>query len=286
MHAGPKTLNIEQAQGTRTIISIKGLPFYLSSGENSAYGGTWFPFFGVNETNSQSEHGIGWFRKSPESKLPADIRKKMSVIFPSYAGANAGRELQMRFYNLPGLLISSCLGGGVWHDAKGKQLKRFLKEQYPFFYLNMPKCEILPHAQQLKTPQEINQWLCQKANKTSIDQLMPMFGQSVESLESLLGFSLSIRKSLRIAQRQKKKERARLERAPTVILEEYVCKNLEQDLSHQTQSQCDNDLDRDPPQLWLPLLLNSKIKLKPSLEATTSQLGKEKTEKTNSPHRQ
>ncbi|MCS5708970.1 hypothetical protein CC99x_008655 [Candidatus Berkiella cookevillensis] len=172
------------------IISINGLPFYQSSGDNSAFPDTWFPFFGCLENDLNVLRKKGWYIKinhyypTPAHQIPKDIERKMNELFPSYGSCNAGRELLNRFYNMPCLLLSSWLGGGLWKEERGQKLKAFLQEQYPSFYKNLPApAPTFLSAQPMKTMEEVNQWLCQKAQVQKIEDLKDKLPMQIISMK-------------------------------------------------------------------------------------------------------
>ncbi|MCS5711333.1 hypothetical protein [Candidatus Berkiella aquae] len=173
-----KILNFEQTSfAERNIISIHGMPFYKSSGQNSCYSDTWFPFLGVLQEDVNIFLSKGWFIKPQESNLPKDVKDKMDELFPSYGAYRAGQELRQRFSNIPCLLLSSYLGGGLWESNEGKQFRRFLSEKYPDFYEKMPKISLLPIKKYCRNEEEVNQWLCEKAgisNYNDLKNYMPM----------------------------------------------------------------------------------------------------------------
>jgi hypothetical protein len=228
MKKGPKTLEIEQVQenfrdeGSHQIVSIKGLPFYQSSGSHSAFPGTWFPFFGIDETGL-GHFGKHWAIKSFQTALPLELRKKINDLFPSYGSdAAAGRDLLLRFWNVPCLLLSSSLGGGLWQEARGKSLKQFLESLFPAYYLNMPVLNRIPKDVELNSIKDVNQWLCGKLQVVTVQEIKPRFPKDLTELEAILEVSLHQRKSLRLAKIQAEKERAILERAPTLLLDDPV----------------------------------------------------------------
>lgn len=165
------------------IISIKGLPFYQSSGNQSNFPNTWFPFFGLLENTKMSLYRQGWFIKALEQKLPQNINKEIMRLFPSYGGdAPGGRELLLRFWNVPCLLLSSSLGGGLWEDLRGKELKAFLEKEYPDYYQHVPTLEILPASDNISNHLEVNIWLCQQAKLSSYLELQNNFPKTLVDL--------------------------------------------------------------------------------------------------------
>ena len=168
---------------TYDIISINGLPFYQSSGQQSNYPKTWFPFFGLLENSKTSFYPEGWFIKALESKLPKPIYETLMNLFPSYGSdAPGGRELLTRFWNIPCLLLSSSIGGGLWEDARGKELKAFLVKEYSDYYQQVPTFEMMPASQQIPSHIEVNQWLCKQAKITHYQDLQSQFPKTVPDL--------------------------------------------------------------------------------------------------------
>lgn len=187
MSGSQKTLTVERitcvsavSSNNREIISVAGMPFYQSTGHNSAYPNTWFPFFGVQQNNTAGAYPRGWFIKSFASDLPKHITNKMDELFPSYGGCDAGRELQSRFWNVPSLLFSSTLGGGLWDSEKGVELKAFLAKTYPQYYKEVPKVEQTPSLHSMAEPEAVNQWLCTKAGLTDYKQLSQQFPKTAD----------------------------------------------------------------------------------------------------------
>jgi hypothetical protein len=165
------------------IISIKGLSFYQSSGHQSNYPNTWFPFFGLLENTKMSLYRQGWFIKALETKLPQPIYKELMQLFPSYGGdAPGGRDLLIRFWNVPCLLLSSSLGGGLWDDPRGKVLKDFLRKEYPDFYQQVPTLTILPSIGNFPNHLDVNNWLCKQAKLNHYLDLQSQFPTTLADL--------------------------------------------------------------------------------------------------------
>lgn len=111
---------------TRKVTVIDGVPFYCSSGTNSGWSDTWFPFLGLE----MSFRNCGWFRKpgflDKLSSLPETI-SQYNEFFPT-------DDIRKRFTSLKCLLISSNLGGGYWETENGITLLSRLREEHPDFY--------------------------------------------------------------------------------------------------------------------------------------------------------
>ncbi|MGE4349540.1 MAG: hypothetical protein AB7D28_07225 [Candidatus Berkiella sp.] len=172
----------------RNIISINGMPFYQSSGNNSAFPHTWFPFLGLQEKDLNFFISKGWYIKPThyfaQHQIPKDIDDKMDTLFPSYGAYRSGRELLNRFYNIPCLLLSSWLGGGLWKEERGQKLKVFLQEKYPSFYKDLPNsAATFLNAQPITTIEEVNQWLCQKAQVEKIEDLKDKLPTQIISIK-------------------------------------------------------------------------------------------------------
>lgn len=165
------------------IISIKGLPFYQSSGEHSQFANTWFPFFGVLENKDHAFFPLGWFIKAFSTKLPANIIHEIKIRFPSFdSHTDAGRQLLTRLWNVPCLLLSSSLGGGLWDEERGKALKAVLMKEFPEYYQQIPPLAIEPSSQLIPDYHEVNQWLCHKALLDHPKELQATFPQTIADL--------------------------------------------------------------------------------------------------------
>ncbi|MBS0289543.1 MAG: hypothetical protein JSS07_05875 [Proteobacteria bacterium] len=145
----------------RNITSILGMPFYLSTGVNSAYKRTWFPFRGILPINLGLAIKKGWIIKFLNVNIPVEIGKIL------------GDDLCTRFATLSCLLISSRLGTGYWETEKGEKLLVYLKKNYPDFYESAPCFDLLPVEKNYTFNEidQINNWLAKKANVRSYKQL-------------------------------------------------------------------------------------------------------------------
>jgi hypothetical protein len=174
----------------KDITSVSGIPFYLSTGENSGHAKTWFPFTGILE-ESNKKFARGWYQKPFVWAL-----KAMPMHFSSFIISNFdnGKTLVDRFVSLPCLLISSWLGGGLWTSLKGVGLQNMLRKEYPEFYQSWGDVELLPCEMifQENDIEEVNKWLCEKANVENYLELyktIPMF------MEDLLRLNQAIENS-------------------------------------------------------------------------------------------
>lgn len=180
--------DVSSESSLHNIISINGMPFYQSSGNNSAFPDTWFPFLGLQEKDLNFFISKGWYIKPThyfaQHQIPKDIDAKMDTLFPSYGAYRSGRELLNRFYNIPCLLLSSWLGGGLWKEERGQKLKVFLQEKYPSFYKDLPNsAATFLNAQPITTIEEVNQWLCQKAQVEKIEDLKDKLPTQIISIK-------------------------------------------------------------------------------------------------------
>lgn len=187
-------LNIEQiahAKGIsnfKNIISINGMPFYRSLDTNDASCGTWLPF-------SYLFVYVYMKLKVPfllSDRFPQEILNKFNKFYPpKKPNTEEGPHFTWpyNFENMPCMLISSWLGGGFWDKKEGKELKQYLQQQYPLFYKNAPKFHLLPVQQQFNDDQSginnINNWLCQKANVTSTAALLHFVQQKPAKVEEI-----------------------------------------------------------------------------------------------------
>jgi hypothetical protein len=179
----------ENGHPERRIISLNGQPFYQSSGQNSGSRGTWFPFFGRLEKDQPCYYmKRGWFIKPSDYSFPNALSTKMKQLYPTYSGSSYDEQLLSRFGSLSCMLISSCIGGGLWNEESGIELKRYLQENYPEFYCIAPTLTLLPATQIFETPEEMNAWLCQKASLSNYEDLTKKMPQTIEDIHFHDGF--------------------------------------------------------------------------------------------------
>jgi hypothetical protein len=165
-------------EASRFITIILDQPFYESSAVNSGTD-AWFPFYGFSEKEIPIEEGtlpVGWLIKNENTNIPVKIKEeiKEACRFKSDKGEFA-QNLIARFTNLPCLIISSILGGGVWDKQGFKDLKRFLMREYKEYYDNFPKFVLLPVSLEanckdkaVRKIQELNNWLITRVNNNEI----------------------------------------------------------------------------------------------------------------------
>lgn len=164
---------------TRKITSIFGMPFYQSSGLNSDFPDTWFPFHGLNE------QGVFIKRSSEDFAFP--LPTEFHQIFaPLSCYDKRAEELYARFGTLGGVLISSCLGGGLWESKKGKELLNVLKKKYAAFYEAWPLL-VLEDSEFMHVDEihHINQWLLSKMDGNNMKALWLIFPKSFDALINL-----------------------------------------------------------------------------------------------------
>ena len=168
----------------RRITSIKGAPFYQSSGKYSTHSGTWFPFFGIQNDD------IGFYKKGTFIKpglplLDGHFSVLLAKHFPNNSYSKA--MLHQRFGTVEALMISSWLGGGLWESAQGKIIKAAIEEKFPHFD-KWPKPEFAQADARLAKQQfsDVNLWLCQKAGIEQISEIRSnLFKNAVSSLMAL-----------------------------------------------------------------------------------------------------
>ncbi|MGD9590930.1 MAG: hypothetical protein AB7V32_00245 [Candidatus Berkiella sp.] len=173
------TILLEDRNGhtlvSRRVTSVYGIPFYCSTGINSQYSGTWFPFFGVADTP--------YFIKAlhDDGTLP----KRFNELFRPYHSYQAlNRDLPARFRSLGCLLLSSCFGGGIWDTTEGSLLDEYLRKKYSDFYANWPNMLLNDPEKtyNLKNATKMNAWLEAKAGVSHIRDLMNFAHSNVEDL--------------------------------------------------------------------------------------------------------
>lgn len=152
----------------RRITSIKGAPFYQSSGQYSTHPGTWFPFFGIQNDD------IGFYKKGTFIKpgLPL-MDGYFSVLLAKHLPNNVYNKamLHQRFGTVEALMISSWLGGGLWETVEGKIVKAAIEEKFPDFD-KWPRPKFAQPDARLANQQfsDVNLWLCQKAGVQQISE--------------------------------------------------------------------------------------------------------------------
>lgn len=157
-------------EAKRQIISIHGMPFYKSSGLNSTFEGTWFPFFGIQEVDS-GFYSKGHFLKPFLPIFDMALLELLVKYFPNNPYDDA--MLHQRFGSHAGILLSSWLGGGLWDTENGKLLKQALENKYPDFYAHWPKPELTESEQEFTEDKDVNEWLRDKGDGTQLLQIKP-----------------------------------------------------------------------------------------------------------------
>jgi hypothetical protein len=120
-------------EGDRKMAICNGYAIYQSTGTNSGFPGTWFPFLGIADPYSNNDyfkrcatiHGAGYIIKAKSifRNIPGEIEEK-------------GKELGLtedffyRIGNLACLLLSAQINNGFWNTACGSQFKCYLQEKY------------------------------------------------------------------------------------------------------------------------------------------------------------
>ncbi|OJW13171.1 MULTISPECIES: hypothetical protein [Legionella] len=154
--------------GTHRLITvINNTPWYCSTGRNSGYAGTWFFFGGVLEKKSE-RHPSGWFIK-PKG-LVAERYSKTKFFGHHTTHYIRKRSIHKlisfsRFGDIKKICISASLGGGFWLSDKGKNLKKYLRKNYPEYFLSDKVVnKILKTAMSYDLPiytkrKQVNRWL-------------------------------------------------------------------------------------------------------------------------------
>jgi hypothetical protein len=162
----------------RPITTVNGIPFYWSTGLNSGHQGTPFPFGGFNLEGDDSR-GRGWMIKPANiQRFPILVLQKLQELFPG------DHAIAPRFGTVPCLLISSVLGGGLWNEPRGQELKRFLQEYYPHFYQHCGtlKPNEVEHTYRHNEYEQVDNWLVSQANVSDWKQLLYHIPQNVSQL--------------------------------------------------------------------------------------------------------
>lgn len=129
--------------GKRKIAKIHEYGFYQSTGSNSGYKDTWFPFLGIVDPSSKSPFMQQIANVTAQKKgyivkagvkyrdIPENIEKKGYSL-----GLN--EEFFERMGSMECLLISSLTNQGFWATNEGKDFKNILKQnltpQFANFY--------------------------------------------------------------------------------------------------------------------------------------------------------
>lgn len=109
---------------------LAGYPFYRSSGYNSGYPNTWFPYQGFQPFE------VGTFPKGTLIKPCTRINNKQIDQF--FSGALLSylqdivdrKNIVSRFGNQEAMFLSMLIGGGFWETDYGKDLNTFICKNY------------------------------------------------------------------------------------------------------------------------------------------------------------
>lgn len=191
-----RSLSSDESISERMIISIGGMPFYRSTGNNSGAANTWLPFFGINVTDQR-----GWFIKPGfHPHIPEAVTSKIFDCFKSYPEYyklfgyyNDKDRVYDRFASLPCLLVSSRLGGGLWDSEEGKNFIEYLKKEYPDFYNKIGSIEVCEPEKIVDetesdsgVDEEVNQWLLTRSGCSKLEDLRTVLPLSLAELYSRL----------------------------------------------------------------------------------------------------
>lgn len=180
----------------RKLITINGMPFYCSTGNNSGFPDTWLPFYGINLTGGYhvllagGQVTRGWLIKPSEFlqklTLSDEDCSAMADCFSTYPrfhkifGSFPKDTIKHRFCTLACLLFSSELGGGIWDSEQGVQFKDYLRQKYRSFYDAVPVITLddAPLSVDVREHNEekyelINFWLSIDSSHTDREQITP-----------------------------------------------------------------------------------------------------------------
>ncbi len=162
-------------------------PFYKSTytSHPKEIEGTWIPFFYIHEKTldtgkhvkrgDYATHLCNIF----EMKMPHVVAEKLITLFKNVKTDTIAEK----FATLECLLISSLLGGGLWHKDEGKKLRNFLETNYPLFYKSIPTLFVSNSVSSILTsPEAVNNWLIVNAKVKERSHLITMFPQNMDSL--------------------------------------------------------------------------------------------------------
>lgn len=121
---------------SRLICTIGPYPFYRSSGYNSGFSETFFPFAGIKQTNGYNQRG--WYIKPSnggrfldEGYYPRALKVKLFDMATKNSRVNkTTMELVERFGNFEAMILSYHIGGGFWETPLGTELGIFLIANY------------------------------------------------------------------------------------------------------------------------------------------------------------
>lgn len=162
--------NLWKKEHYRLITVIHNTPWYQSTGRNSGYAGTWFFFGGVLEKKND-RHASGWMIK-PKALVEARYSKTQffGIDTAHYIRKHSMQKLISfsRFGDIKKICISASLDGGFWLSDKGKKLKKYLRKNYPEYFLTDELIkEIQASAKRTDLPiythrKKVNRWLSEQ----------------------------------------------------------------------------------------------------------------------------
>lgn len=159
--------------------------FYKSSGLNSGFPNTWFPFYGINTVEPKPQKPLGYIYKhskfdlkeDPELRIFKELNQeeleKIKGIYDEcmlkYRHTDEDKNenyeaFLQRFSNLNNMLISLKIGEGLWEDPTFTKLRENFVEQYSEILEQLPdyrinrQCPSLIHTQDrnISTLNELN----------------------------------------------------------------------------------------------------------------------------------
>jgi hypothetical protein len=163
--------------------SKKQYGFYQSTGDNSAFKNTWFPFSGMR---------LSWFIKPHEGLYLSDSEKffdqhfvnfirngknifKVQELPPGWVQANEAEMFMIRFGNTECMLISYLIGGGYWECPESLMVRKYINQYYSY-ELNRLKISAGKTIEDFQKPQNITQLQNDPENEA----------QSAETINSFL----------------------------------------------------------------------------------------------------
>jgi hypothetical protein len=129
----------------RLITVINNQPWYQSTGKNSGFAGTWFFFGGVLEKKSNQE--ISHWLIKPGSLATGRYSNtlffgKKTIDFVRKHAINKSISFS-RFGDIEKICISASLGGGFWMSTNGQLLEKYLRDNYPKYFLSTDVVKII-----------------------------------------------------------------------------------------------------------------------------------------------
>jgi hypothetical protein len=124
----------------RIITKVGDYPMYKSSGQNSSFPDTFFPFSGLME-QQQGIYIQGYFVK-PDFAKENDTENFVNTYSPPYypegfyeqmEKLGVSYEMMIRFGNIEAMVISKHIGGGFWQTDIGLSVSQYLEENYEVY---------------------------------------------------------------------------------------------------------------------------------------------------------